>query len=51
VVYALILALIPLAPKMLIATKDGEPNPEIEAEVANKTGETAPNLTGQDPAM
>lgn len=37
VVYALILPLIPLAPKGLIATKDGEPNPEIEAEALRKT--------------
>ncbi|CAJ0810251.1 MFS transporter [Ralstonia flaminis] len=34
VVYALILPLIPLAPKGLVATKDGEPNPEIEAGLA-----------------
>ncbi|WP_454742725.1 MFS transporter [Cupriavidus necator] len=32
VVYALILPLIPLTPKELVATKDGEPNPEVEAE-------------------
>ncbi|GCB02490.1 MFS transporter [Ralstonia sp. SET104] len=32
VVYALILPLILLTPKGLVATKDGEPNPEIEAE-------------------
>jgi len=32
VVYALILPLIALTPKGLIATRDGEPNPEIEAE-------------------
>jgi hypothetical protein len=36
VVYALILPLIPLTPKELIATKDGEPNPEVEAEVLNE---------------
>ncbi|AGW95281.1 MULTISPECIES: MFS transporter [Cupriavidus] len=36
VVYALILPLIPLTPKALIATKDGEPNPEIEAEVLKR---------------
>lgn len=40
VVYALILPLIPLTPKALIATKDGEPNPEIEADVLNEIGET-----------
>ncbi|MFS8973429.1 MFS transporter [Cupriavidus necator] len=32
VVYALILPLIPLTPKELVATKDGEPNPEAGAE-------------------
>ncbi|WP_306850132.1 MFS transporter [Cupriavidus necator] len=31
VVYALILPLIALTPKALIATRDGEPNPEVEA--------------------
>ncbi|SCU76983.1 Major facilitator superfamily transporter BT1 family protein [Cupriavidus necator] len=31
VVYALILFLIPLTPKALIATRDGEPNPEVQA--------------------
>ena len=36
VVYALILPLILLVPKALIATKDGEPNPEVEAEVLNE---------------
>ncbi|CAG2146417.1 hypothetical protein LMG31506_03406 [Cupriavidus yeoncheonensis] len=34
VVYALILPLIPLAPKELIATRDGESSPEIEGGVA-----------------
>ncbi len=33
VVYALILLLIPLTPKALIATRDGEPGPEVQAEV------------------
>jgi hypothetical protein len=33
-VYALILPVLLLIPKALIATKDGEPNPEIEAQVA-----------------
>ncbi|WP_042877642.1 MFS transporter [Cupriavidus necator] len=36
VVYALILTLIPLTPKELIATKDGEPNPDVEAEVLKR---------------
>ncbi|MBP0632343.1 MULTISPECIES: MFS transporter [unclassified Cupriavidus] len=36
VVYALILPLIALTPKTLIATRDGEPNPEVEAEVLNE---------------
>lgn len=36
VVYALILPLIPLTPKELVATKDGEPNPEVEAEVLKR---------------
>ncbi|MGO4332129.1 MFS transporter [Cupriavidus sp. 2TAF22] len=40
VVYALILPLIPLAPRALIATRDGEPNPEVEAEVLNEVRET-----------
>lgn len=31
VVYALILLLIPLTPKALIATRDGEPSPEVQA--------------------
>lgn len=42
VVYALILPLIPLAPRALIATKDGEPNPEVEAEVLNEIRKTGP---------
>jgi len=38
VVYALILLLIPLTPKALIATRDGEPGPEVQAlaEEANR---------------
>ncbi|MCL9843883.1 MFS transporter [Ralstonia solanacearum] len=40
VVYALILLLIPLTPKALIATRDGEPNPEAGAEVRNEPRET-----------
>ncbi|MHA6896857.1 MFS transporter [Ralstonia pseudosolanacearum] len=40
VVYALILLLIPLTPKTLIATRDGEPNPE--AEVRNAPREAEP---------
>ncbi|MDC6177972.1 MFS transporter [Ralstonia solanacearum] len=40
VVYALILLLIPMAPKALIATRDGEPNPEAGAEVLNEPRET-----------
>ncbi|MFJ4293771.1 MFS transporter [Cupriavidus sp. NPDC089707] len=40
VVYALILALIPLTPRSLIATRDGEPNPEVEAEVLNEVRRT-----------
>ncbi|WP_197386755.1 MFS transporter [Ralstonia pseudosolanacearum] len=42
VVYALILLLIPLTPKTLIATRDGEPNPEAEAEVRNAPREAEP---------
>ncbi|ALF90127.1 MULTISPECIES: MFS transporter [Ralstonia solanacearum species complex] len=42
VVYALILLLIPMAPKALIATRDGEPNPEAEAGVRNEPRETEP---------
>jgi len=40
VVYALILPLIPLTPKALIATRDGEPNPK--AEVSNEIREAEP---------
>jgi hypothetical protein len=40
IVYALILPLILLVPKALIATADGEPNPEIEAEVREEIAET-----------
>ena len=43
VVYALILPLILLVPKQLIATADGEQNPEIEAEVLDEIAEAAPN--------
>ncbi|WP_296228988.1 MFS transporter [Ralstonia sp. UBA689] len=42
VVYALILPLIPLAPKALIATRDGEPNLEVEAQALNAVRETEP---------
>jgi len=41
-VYALILPLISLTPKELIATKDGERNPEAEAEVLSEIRETEP---------
>jgi len=41
-VYAMILPLISLAPKELIATKDGERNPEAEAEVLSEIRETEP---------
>lgn len=42
VVYALILPLIALAPKELIATRDGEPNPEVGAEALNEIRKTEP---------
>ncbi|MDF3832051.1 MFS transporter [Cupriavidus basilensis] len=42
VVYALILPLIPLTPKDLIATRDGEPNAEVEAEVLSEIREAEP---------
>lgn len=42
VVYALILPLILLVPKALIATTDGEPNPEVEAEVLNEIRDAEP---------
>jgi MFS family permease len=42
VVYALILPLILLVPKNLIATADGEQNPEIEAEVLDEIAATEP---------
>ena len=38
-IYALILPLIPLLPKPLIATADGEPNPEIEISVLAEIAE------------
>ncbi len=41
-VYALILPLIPLTPQALIATRDGEANPEVEAEVLHEIRETEP---------
>jgi hypothetical protein len=39
-VYALILTVIPLIPKQLIATADGEPNPAIEAAVLAEINKT-----------
>jgi len=42
-VYASILPLILLVPKKLIATADGERNPEIEAEVLQEIGEADPD--------
>jgi len=42
VVYTLILPLIALTPKALIATRDGEPNPEIVAEGLNEIRGTEP---------
>jgi predicted MFS family arabinose efflux permease len=39
IVYALILPLILLVPKELIATADGEPNPQVEAEVLDEIAE------------
>jgi hypothetical protein len=39
VVYALILPLIPLLPKELMATADGEPNPDDEALVRAEIAE------------
>ena len=41
VVYALILPLILLVPKELIATADGEPNPEVDAEMLKEIAETS----------
>lgn len=43
-VYALILPVILLIPKELIATADGEPNPEVEAEVRAEIAATDPAL-------
>ena len=40
ITYALILPLIPLVPKQLVATADGEPNPEEEKLVLAEIGET-----------
>ncbi len=42
VVYALILPMILLVPKELIATADGESNPEVDAEVWAEIAETGP---------
>jgi predicted MFS family arabinose efflux permease len=42
IMYALILPLILLVPKELIATADGEPNPQVEAEVLDEIAETGP---------
>jgi len=42
VVYALILPLIPLVPKELIATADGEPNPGAEAALLKEVAGTEP---------
>jgi hypothetical protein len=39
IVYALILPVILLVPKELIATADGEPNPQVEAEVLDEIAE------------
>ncbi len=41
-VYALILPLILLVPKELIATADGETNPNVEAEVLDEIAEIDP---------
>jgi MFS family permease len=41
-VYALILPVILLVPKELIATADGEPNPEVDAEVRAEIAEAGP---------
>jgi MFS family permease len=41
-VYALILPVILLIPKELIATADGEKNPQVEAEVMSEIAETSP---------
>lgn len=46
VVYALILTLIPLTPKALIATRDGESNPEAEAGVLNEIRGSLPDQPG-----
>jgi hypothetical protein len=40
ITYALILPLIPLLPKHLIATADGEPNPEEDALVLAEIGKS-----------
>ncbi len=42
IVYALILPLILLVPKELIATADGEANPQVEAEVLDEIAESGP---------
>jgi Major Facilitator Superfamily len=42
IVYALILPVILLVPKELIATADGEPSPEVEAEMRSEIAETGP---------
>ena len=44
-VYTLILPLILLVPKELIATADGEPNPQVEGEILAEIGDEARTST------
>lgn len=44
-VYTLILPLILLVPKELIATADGEPNPQVEGEILAEIGDERPRLS------
>lgn len=46
-VYALILPVLLLIPKEVVATADGEPNPQVEAEMLAEIGEAVPAVGGR----
>jgi hypothetical protein len=46
-VYTLILPLILLVPKELIATADGEPNPQVEGEILAEIGDERARLSSK----
>jgi hypothetical protein len=47
-VYTLILPLILLVPKELIATADGEPNPQVEGETLAEIGDERARLSSKE---